>query len=198
MSKPQSMRPKVYIIAGPNGAGKTTFARKFLPLYANCTNFINADLIAQGLSPFSPDAAVREAGRLMLGQIDNFARRRADFSFETTLSGRGHLNLVRRLKDRGFEVSIFFLWLATVDDAIARIRDRVLKGGHTVPDDVVHRRFERSIRNFLWNYRPLADTWILFENSGDAPIEIAFKTYGKLTIIKAEEYSELLARYGEL
>src|SRR6266567_7194774 len=105
------MSPSVYIIAGPNGAGKTTFARKFLPRYAECRNFINADLIAQGLSPFAPDDVAFAAGRLMLGEIERFAKRGDDFSFETTLSGTTYMKLIRRMRARGYEVHIFFLWL---------------------------------------------------------------------------------------
>jgi predicted ABC-type ATPase len=98
------MSPSAYIIAGPNGAGKTTFAREFLPNYADCRNFVNADLIAQGMSPFSPETAALRAGRLMLEEINLFMRRGADFGFETTLSGRGHLNLVRQLKKRAYGI----------------------------------------------------------------------------------------------
>lgn len=116
------MSPSVYIIAGPNGAGKTTFAREFLPNYADCKNFINADLIAQGVSPFSPEAAAFRAGRLMLEEIDLYANRGESFGFETTLSGRSHLRLIRNLKKRGYELHIFFLWVPTVDLALTRVR----------------------------------------------------------------------------
>jgi predicted ABC-type ATPase len=143
------MNPNVYIIAGPNGAGKTTFAREFLPNYADCRNFINADLIAQGMSPFSPEAVAFRAGRLMLSEINLLARRHVDFGFETTLSGHGHLGLIRRLKNSGYQVHIFFLWIPVVDIALSRVRDRVLEGGHDVPEADVRRRFERSIGNFF-------------------------------------------------
>src|SRR6202140_3136214 len=116
--------PNAYIIAGPNGAGKTTFAREFLPHYADCKNFINADLIAQGVSPFSPETAAVRAGRLMLNEIDEFARRGVDFGFETTLSGRAHMNLIRHLKHRGYGVNIFYLWVPSVDLALSRVRER--------------------------------------------------------------------------
>ena len=106
------MGPNVYIIAGPNGAGKTTFAREFLPNYADCRNFINADLIAEGISPFSPEAAAVRAGRLMIEEMRRSMRRGEDFGFETTLSGRGHLNLVNQLKKRGYSVLFFYLWVA--------------------------------------------------------------------------------------
>src|SRR6266852_6813732 len=104
----------LYIIAGPNGAGKTTFAREFLPNYADCRNFVNADLIAQGMSPFSPEKAAFRAGRLMLEEIELLAKRGADFGFETTLSGRSHLNLIRGLKKRGYGIHFFYLWLPSV------------------------------------------------------------------------------------
>lgn len=191
------MSPSVYIIAGPNGAGKTTFAKEFLPNYADCRNFINADLIAQGVSPFSPEAVAFRAGRLMLGEINLYAKRRESFGFETTLSGRSYLSSVRNLKKRGYEVHFFFLWVPTVDLALTRVRARVLEGGHDVPDVVVRRRFDRSIRNFLLHYRPLGDSWMLFDNSGATPAIVAFEKQGSLHIMNEELYDMLVARYGK-
>jgi len=190
------MSPSVYIIAGPNGAGKTTFAREFLPNYADCKNFINADLIAQGVSPFSPEAVSFRAGRLMLEEINSYAKRREDFSFETTLSGRSFLNLIRRLRTSRYKVHFFFLWIPTVDLALTRVRGRVLQGGHNVPEDIIRRRFDRSIRNFLANYRRLGDSWMWFDNSGATPAVIAFEKEGKLSIIEPELYNTLIAAYG--
>jgi predicted ABC-type ATPase len=189
------VNPNLYIIAGPNGAGKTTFAREFLPLYADCPYFINADLIAQGLSPFVPEAVAFHAGRLMLGEIDALAKQKVDFGFETTLSGRGHLPLIRRLKNQDYRVHLFFLWVPRVDVTLARIEERVSKGGHNVPESDVRRRFERTIRNFLVNYRPLADVWILFNNSAKPPSIIALEKEGQLRIIQKEAYSTLINRY---
>lgn len=191
------MSPNAYIIAGPNGAGKTTFAREFLPQYADCKNFINADLIAQGVSPFSPESAAFRAGRLMLAEIGQFMKRRADFGFETTLSGKGHLNLIQALKIRGYEAHIFFLWLSGADLALARIRRRVREGGHDVPEVVVRRRFTRSIRNFLVHYRRLADSWWLFDNSGATPMMTAFEEHDEVSIIDAERYNALVSRFGK-
>ena len=139
--------------------GKTTFAREFLPNYADCKNFVNADLIAQGMAPFSPETAAFRAGRLMLSEIDLLAQHRADFGFETTLSGRSYLRLIRRLKSQGYAVHFFFLWLSGVDLALSRIKDRVSEGGHDVLEADVRRRFDRSIRNFLHLYRSFADSW---------------------------------------
>jgi len=188
--------PNVYIIAGPNGAGKTTFAREFLPKYADCRNFINADLIAQGMSPFSPESAAIRAGRLMLGEIELSMRRRVDFGFETTLSGRSHLGVMRRLKERTYQVHIFYLWVPSVELALARIRDRVLRGGHDVPEAIVRRRFERSIANFLVLYRLLADSWNLYDNKAATPEILASKEEGQLRIVEAKRYNNLVERYG--
>ena len=119
----------LYIIAGPNGVGKTTFARKFLPNYADCRNFINADLIAEGISPFSPEAAAIRAGRLVLNEIRSFGHRRVPFAFETTLSGRGYLRLIRQLKRQCYTVHFFFLWVKSVDVALSRVKDRCSRVG---------------------------------------------------------------------
>ena len=188
---------ELYIIAGPNGVGKTTFARTFLPKYADCKNFINADLIAQGMSPFSPESAAVRAGRLMLSEISFFAERRATFAFETTLSGRSYLRLIRQLKKQGYEVHFFFLWVKSVDVALSRVRERVLKGGHDVPEVVVRRRFGRSIRNFLPEYRRLDDSWYLFDNSAGTPEVVAFERAGKPRIINRAQYEALIERYGD-
>jgi predicted ABC-type ATPase len=189
--------PNVYIIAGPNGAGKTTFARRFLPRYADCPHFINADLIAQGLSPFAPETVAFRAGRLMLFEIETMVKQGVDFGFETTLSGRGHLPLVRSLKNQGYRVHIFFVWLLGVDLTLSRIKDRVAEGGHNVPEVDVRRRFERSLKNFLFHYRPLADEWTLFDNSGEVPSIIALEKEGQLRIIDKEAYRTLINRYEQ-
>ena len=189
------MSRSVYIVAGPNGAGKTAFARYFLPRYADCRNFINADLIAQGVSPFAPEAAAFRAGRLMLEEIQLHAERGADFGFETTLSGRSHLNSIRRLRIRGYRVSIFFLWLPDVEMAISRVATRVARGGHNVSHAIVRRRFGRSIRNFLQSYCSLADAWTLFYNSARTPRVIAFGNDGKLSIVNTQRYREIVGHY---
>ncbi|MGB6595827.1 MAG: AAA family ATPase [Candidatus Acidiferrum sp.] len=191
------MNPNVYIIAGPNGSGKTTFAREFLPNFANCRIFINADLIAAGMSPFDPGRAAFRAGRLMLEEIEIQADLGVDFGFETTLSGKGHLQVVRGLKRRGYEVHIFYLWVPSAELTLARIKERVLRGGHDVPEAIVRRRFGRSIRHFLGSYGRLADRWILLDNSGVAPREVATSWPGKLRVLDERLYNELLASYGE-
>lgn len=122
-------KPRIYIIAGPNGAGKTTFAREFLPHYAECDEFVNADLIAESISPFAATAAAFRAGRLMLEQIHLLAQRRLDFAFETTLSGKSYLPLLRNFKRQGYALHLFYLWLPSVELALARIADRVRLAG---------------------------------------------------------------------
>ncbi len=183
--------PQLYIIAGPNGAGKTTFAKKFLPRYVNCNNFVNADLIASGLSPFSPRSVAIKAGKLLLAEIHNFAKKKLDFAFETTLSGKTHASFLRKQKARGYSIHLFFLWIPKVELALERIKDRVASGGHDVEDIDVRRRFKRSIFNLFKLYRPLLDSWYLFDNSTDKPRLIAKEKDNQLTIIDAELFAKI-------
>lgn len=183
------MNPSLYIVAGPNGAGKTTFAREFLPNYVECLEFVNADLIAGGLSPFYPEKAAIRAGRLMLEQIHLLVDRGRDFGFETTLAGKGYVRLLKELKERGYRINLFFLWVRSIDIALERIAERVAQGGHNVPENVVRRRFYRGLPNFLQIYRPLMDFWALFDNSTDSPSMIAFERSGKLQIIDRNAFS---------
>lgn len=161
--------PRVLIIAGPNGAGKTTFAREYLPAEGDCPVFINADLIAAGLSPLNPEAAALRAGRLMLEEMERYFHARESFAFETTLAGRGYLRHVRRWQDSGYRVKLLFLKLASEEEAIARVAERVRQGGHSIPEPVIRRRFRAGWRN-LALYRELADSWVIYDNSGSEAI----------------------------
>ena len=194
--KNKNARPNLYIIAGPNGAGKTTFARKFLPQYVECLEFVNADFIAGGLSPFAPERAAIHAGRLMLEQIHSLSEHGVDFGFETTLSGKTYVKLLQEMKRRGYFIHIFFLWIADVELALERIKLRVRNGGHHIPEAIVRRRFGRSLPNFLRFYKPLADSWTIFDNSGDVSKMIAFEESGKLEIVDRDLFGLLLKYKG--
>lgn len=164
------MSKKIIIIAGPNRAGKTTFARSFLPKEAQCPRFINADLIAAGLSPFAPEAAAIKAGRLMLGEMAECVARGESFAFETTLSGRTYRSRIRHWQASGYRVTLIFLSLPDADTAVARVAQRVRQGGHNVPEAVIRRRFEAGLLNFESIYRNMVDAWASYDNSGPGPI----------------------------
>jgi predicted ABC-type ATPase len=164
------MQPRVIIIAGPNGAGKTTFAREFLPQEGDCPIFINADLIAAGLSPFAPERAAVLAARLTLKAIAESAARRESFSFETTLSGVGYARQIRGWRESGYRVKLFFLGLPTPEAAVARVAERVSRGGHDIPEAVIRRRFLAGRRLFEAVYKTIVDDWALYDNTGETPI----------------------------
>lgn len=161
---------KIIIIAGPNGAGKTTFARSFLPHEAHCQRFINADLIAAGLSPFAPEQEAIKAGRLMLAEIEECVRNAESFAFETTLAGLADVVRIKQWRALGYQVSLFFLRLPDAKTAIARVAERVKQGGHSIPEDVIRRRFTSGIRNFENVYKPIVGAWADFDNVGEEPL----------------------------
>jgi predicted ABC-type ATPase len=160
---------RIVIIAGPNGAGKTTFAREFLPTDAELPNFVNADLIAAGLSPFAPDVAAFKAGRIMLETIADYVKHGESFSFETTLSGLTYAQMIPVWRSSGYAVKLIFLSLPDVEIAIERVATRVKQGGHNVPEEVIRRRFAHGIANFE-RYKVLVDSWQLYDNSGAPPV----------------------------
>jgi predicted ABC-type ATPase len=161
---------RVLILAGPNGAGKTTFAREFLIGEAECPTFVNADLIAAGLSPFNPELAAIRAGRLMLQVIADHVRRGQSFAYETTLSDRGRARSISAWRSAGYHVSLWFLSLPTADMAVARVARRVQQGGHAIADAVVRRRFEAGRVNLDAVYKPVVDDWAVYDNSGAIPV----------------------------
>jgi predicted ABC-type ATPase len=162
--------PRCIIIAGPNGAGKTTFAREFLPKDAGVIHFVNADLLAAGLSPLRPELAAFKAGKLFLGELDRLAKARHDFAFESTLSGLTYLSRIRRWKSAGYQIEIIFLRVSSAPLLLRRIAVRVRQGGHHVPRADVLRRFIRGWGNFKNAYKPLADVWEVHDNSGVNPV----------------------------
>jgi predicted ABC-type ATPase len=160
---------RVLIIAGPNGAGKSTFAREYLPKEADCLVFVNADLIAAGLSPFDPAMAAIRAGRLMLEEIDRHTTAGRSFAFETTLSGLIYARRIPEWQAARYRVKLIFLSLPSAEMAIARVAARVRQGGHGIPEDVIRRRYAAGWKNFTNNYQELVDAWVLYDNSGDPP-----------------------------
>jgi predicted ABC-type ATPase len=162
-------QPKIIIIAGPNGAGKTTFAREFLPQEAGCPVFVNADLIAAGLSPFAPERAAIQAGRLTLAALAQHVAKRESVAFETTLSGKAYATQIPVWRQLGYRVELFFLSLPTADIAVERVAQRVRQGGHDIPEATIRRRFDAGKRLFVEVYQPLVDQWILYDNAGDEP-----------------------------
>lgn len=166
-------RPSVVILAGPNGAGKSTAATALLHGAFGVDEFVNADVIARGLSAFDPDRVAITAGRIMLSRLDELAAQRADFAFETTLATRSFAPWLRNLRTSGYDLHLFFLWLSSADLAVERVLQRVETGGHFVTEEVVRRRYSAGIRNFFNLYRPLATTWALFNSSGPTLVRVA-------------------------
>jgi len=150
-----SAQPTIYIIAGPNGAGKTTFASSFLPTFAKCREFLNADLIAAGLSPFAPESQAIRASELLLKRIDELVESRSSFSFETTLAARSYRNSISGWKKLGYEVFLIYLWLPSADLAVQRVATRVKEGGHNIPEEVIRRRYLRGLGNLFELYKPI-------------------------------------------
>lgn len=160
----------IIILADPNGAGKTTFARSFLPNEAGCTHFINADLIAAGLSPFAPELAAVKAGRLMLNEVHQSVAKGQSFALETTLSGLGYLRHIKNWQKQGYKITLYFLSLPNADIAVERVAKRVKQGGHNIPEPVIRRRFAAGLENFHNHYKHLVDSWVLYLNDKEPPV----------------------------
>ena len=192
----KKQKPTCFIIAGPNGAGKTTFALRYLPQIAGCRNFANADLIAYGLSPLDSLSAQYEAGRIFLREIHANIDKRVDFAFETTLAGRSQINLLKKLRQDGWKIVLFFLWIPDADFSKSRVRERVENGGHDIPSDVIYRRFPRIMRNFLKTYISLCDKTICYDNSGPKPLPV-FEQDGKIRRIFIQHLYERILRQSD-
>jgi predicted ABC-type ATPase len=185
-------QPVCHVIAGPNGAGKTTFALRYLPDIANCENFVNADLIAAGLSPINPTTAALKAGRMVLERIEELSSKGLEFGFETTLAGKHHSRTIQRLKEKGYRVVLRYLWIPSTAFAILRIKNRVALGGHHIPALDVRRRFKRSIQNLFDIYEPLVDELILLNNSTSPPEMIFSQRLDNQVIHNSELYRKIL------
>lgn len=157
-------RPNLYIIAGPNGAGKTTASFSLLPDVLHCLNFVNADEIARGLSPFDSESVAFQAGRIMLQRIDELLPQKVDFAIETTLATRSYVHLVHRAQDLGYKVHLIYFYLENEEQAIQRVAQRVSNGGHNIPEQDIRRRFKRGIYNLLNLYMPICDSVLIYNN----------------------------------
>lgn len=175
--------PNMYIICGCNGAGKTTASYTVLPEILECREYINADNIAAGISPFNPNSVAVAAGRIMLNRIQELMLEGVDFAFETTLATRSYVTLINRAKEIGYRVTLLFFWLDSSEMAFKRVLKRVSLGGHSIPKDVVFRRYYRGVFNLLNLYKPICDTWIVFDNMDLVPEIIAKKDeFGEMVI----------------
>lgn len=166
------MRPKLYIIAGCNGAGKTTASYSVLPDLLGCREFVNADEIAKGLSPFNPESVAIEAGKLMIRRINTLLEQRKTFAIETTLATRSYASLVRRVHERGYNVVLLFFWLPSPEIAVKRVAKRVSEGGHNIPTETIHRRYWLGLENFFNIFTGIVDCWSFYDNQ-NTPLELA-------------------------
>ena len=163
----------LYILAGPNGAGKTTAAYTLLPEVMKTKEFVNADEIARGLSPFNAESVAFEAGRLMLQRIEHLMSQAVDFALETTLSTRSYVQTIKRAQQIGYVVSLYYFWLPSADASKMRVAKRVSQGGHNIPSDVIERRYGRSVENLISRYLPVCNYFAVFDNSGPITEQVA-------------------------
>jgi predicted ABC-type ATPase len=190
--------PNLYIIAGCNGAGKTTASVTILPEILNCKEFVNADSIAAGLSPFNPEGAALEAGRLMLQRIHQFVEEKIDFAFETTLATRSYVSLVKLAKTKGYEVNLLYFWLISPEFAKQRVAKRVSKGGHNISHEIIERRYYRGVSNLLNLYIPIVDNWIVIDNMDVMPDVIAKGAEKKEKVIINSELWSIIMNQSEI
>ena len=187
----------IYIISGCNGAGKTTASYTVLPEMLDCNEFVNADEIAKGLSPFTPEKTAIQAGRLMLERIDQLIDSGQDFAFETTLATRSYKNLVIKARLEGYKISLLFFWLRSPDLAVKRVETRVAEGGHNISEETIRRRYENGLINFFNIFRSIVDEWMFIDNSGE-PYEILAE--GNLTSVNIQNemiWSDLTKKYSK-
>ena len=188
--------PNLYIIAGPNGAGKTTASFNLLPDVLHCPNFVNADEIARGLSPFAPETVAFQAGRIMLQRIEELLPQRVDFAIETTLATRSYVQLVHRAQALGYKVHLIFFFLENEEQAKARVAQRVSNGGHNIPESDIRRRFKRGIYNLIHLYMPICDNVHIYNNAhGDAILVAKYsRSNGEIQIYEQEMWNQLLLK----
>lgn len=192
------MKKDLYIIAGCNGAGKTTASFTILPNILNCREFVNADEIARGLSPFQPEKVSFEAGRIMIERINDLLNSKENFAFETTLATRSYRSKIFLAKEKGYNVTLLFFWLQNVNLAVERVRTRVLEGGHHIEADVIKRRYMRGIKNLFEIYLPIVDEVMIFDNSKGKSDLIAEKNIdSEVEVLNAAKFNQLKNQYHE-
>ena len=174
---------RLFIISGCNGAGKTTASYTILPEMLDCNEFVNADEIAKGLSPFNPDEVAIKAGRLMITRINELLERGVDFAFETTLATRSYVNTVKKAQEKGYFVTLLYFWLNSPELAVERVRIRVEEGGHNIPEKTIRRRYDLGLNNMFNLYIPVADYWMFIDNSR-TPFKILAEGQGKKEVVK--------------
>jgi predicted ABC-type ATPase len=185
--------PNLYVIGGANGSGKTTVALSLLPNVLGVYEYVNADAIAAGLSPLNPESMAIASGRLMVERLQSLADAGADFAFETTLAARTFAPFLRHCRSQGYRVNLIYLWLPSPDLAVARVARRVASGGHSIPEDVIRRRYERGRRNLVNLYLPLCDNWIVYNNSRERNEVIAESGEGQEVVIyQPDVWSQIL------
>ena len=187
---------KLFIIAGCNGAGKTTASYTILPVILDCKEFVNADEIAKGISPFQPDKVKIEAGRLMLKRINHLIEMKKDFAFETTLSTKSYVSLIEKAKKLEYRITCLFFWLNSEELAISRVLNRVKEGGHNVPEEIIRRRYKNGLINFFKLFQPRTDNWLFVDNSGESYEVVAEGGLNEITINNKILWLDLNLKYN--
>ena len=187
----------LYIIAGCNGAGKTTASYTVLPDILNCQEFVNADEIARGLSPFQPEKVSIQAGRLMLARVKDLLEVEEDFAIETTLATKIYVNLIKQAQQKGHQVTLLFFWLNSPDLAAQRVKNRVQEGGHNIPEAVIRRRYESGLQHFFTLYRPVVDSWVFVDNSGESYRVITEGVGDDIMVVDDKTWKALTSKYYE-
>jgi predicted ABC-type ATPase len=187
---------KLYIVAGCNGVGKTSASYTILPEILDCKEFVNADEIAKGLSPFQPEKVSIEAGKVMLNRIKALINSGRNFAFETTLSTKSFVGLIKDAQQKGYQIHLIFLWLHSAQLAISRVKIRVKEGGHNIPEDVIKRRYKRGLSNFFNLYLPIVNNWIFINNSGE-PYEIVAEGSSEEKVIDSKLWNKLKEKHHE-
>ena len=188
--------PQLYIISGCNGAGKTTASYTILPETLKCKEFVNADEIARGLSPFQPEKVAIEAGRIMLRRVDELLKEKTNFAIETTLASKTYKNTISLAREAGYDITLIYFWLSSVELAKERVRNRVLEGGHGIKNQVIERRYYAGLKNLFDIYLPLSDVVLIYDNSDIKHVFVAKKEFeNDIQIKEKQTFNQILKKY---